>query len=140
MGDLKPNKILISVCFLLVLIALPVSAGGSIDGESSGGAKGVAITHGSLSVSEGGWFSDDSATATTSTNVVGTVGVTVVVHYVTASGGPSSVDNFNSATGLSVSTSKSAPNDHGSTANGGHSYYEPNYGSWSGGTSLNFGS
>ncbi|MDI4647319.1 hypothetical protein [Cohnella hashimotonis] len=131
-------KSIISFCFLFLLVAATASAAGHVGGTSGGGTQGVTDAWGDLSLSQGGFFDNDRASGSTGSNGAGDLGVGVFLHYATSGSGDNVVDSYNFATGHSVSTSVSGPNDTGTYVNGGHTYSSTQYGSWSGGTNLTF--
>ncbi len=132
-------KKVLSLTLFSALFAASVSAAGSVSGLTDGGTLGKTNAWGSISLSQGGLFSNDSASGSTGSDAAGDLAVGVFLHYATASSGDNVVEGYNSAKNTrSVSTSATAPNDTGTYVNGGHVYSSSNYGSWSGGTNLDY--
>lgn len=132
-------KKLLFLSLLSVLFGAVASAASTTSGTSNGGTLGSTDISGSISVSNGGTWSNDSATASTSSISLGKLGAAVVVHYATTSNGDNTVSNYSIEDDtLSTSVSKSAPNKYGTYATGGHTYSSSQYGSWSGSTDQSF--
>lgn len=132
-----------TVAFLVALIILVSSstafAASSVSGQSSGGSAGIANCSGRVTVSQGGVFTNDSATAYTSADATGTYVVTAFVWYNDGTSEKSkketkSVNNCSAQ----ISVTCEGPNDYGNKGTGGHTYYSSIRGSWTGGTTKSF--
>ncbi|GBF78488.1 hypothetical protein PA598K_07139 [Paenibacillus sp. 598K] len=107
----------------------------TVAGKSNGGTAGYANCNGRITVSQGGFFSNDSATAYTSADATGTYAVAAVVWYNDGTSEKTKYEDkivYNSSAEISVTST--APNNNGNKATGGHTYSSSIRGSWSGST------
>ncbi|HEY9160979.1 MAG TPA: hypothetical protein VIS94_07835 [Desulfomonilia bacterium] len=135
-------RLRIVTCLMgLVVLAnsVPTFAASTTSGQSSGGSAGYANCNGSITVQQGGFWSNDSATAYTSADATGTYGVAAVVWYNDGSSEKTQYADkiVNNSTGQ-ISVTSEAPNDYGNKGTGGHTYSSSIRGSWSGSTSQYF--